>query len=85
MTMNNEEGGEPSLLEERAPQRTLWMLECATGNYNQLIPIYAFSEEDANELAEKLIRESDRRLTRVGLQAFPGGFVIHRSCLPGKV
>ncbi len=76
---------EPSLAEEAAPQRTLWMLECWKGNYHQLIPFYALSEEDANELANKHIRESDKHLTRVSLQAFPGGFVIHRSCLPGKV
>jgi len=47
--------------------------------------MYALSEQDANELAEKLIRESENRLTRVALTAFPGGFVIHRSRLPGKV
>ena len=75
----------PSLSEEHAPQRTLWMLECQSGNYFQLIPLYALSEEDANELAEKHIRESDQRLKRINLQEFPDGFVIHRSRLPGKV
>ena len=76
---------EPSLAEEAALPRTLWMLECYNGSYHELIPIYAISEEDANECAEKHIRESEKTLTRVGLHAFPGGFVIHRSCLPGKV
>jgi hypothetical protein len=84
--MNNDVGGgEQSLPEAIPPQRTLWMLECWNGNYHQLIPIYALSEENANELAEKHIRESEKRLTRVNLLAFPGGFVIHRSRLPGKV
>jgi hypothetical protein len=85
MNLQNEEGAEPSLAEERAPQRTLWILACWSGDYHQLIPLYALSEEDANELAEKHIRETDTRLTRINLQAFPDGFVIHRSRLPGKV
>ena len=76
---------EPSLAEERAPQRTLWMLECWNGSYHQLIPLYAPSEQDANELAEKYIRESDKRLKRINLQEFPDGFTIHHSRLPGKV
>lgn len=41
-------------------------------------------EEDANELAGKYIRESEKRLKRASLQAFPDGFVIHRSRLLGK-
>ncbi len=81
----NTEREEPSLAEETAPQRTLWMLECSNGSYHELIPIYAISEEDANERAEKHIRESEKSLIRTGLQAFPDGFVIHRSRLPGKV
>ena len=83
--MNNEEDGEPLLAEERVPQRTLWLLECYNGSYHELIPIYAVSEEDANQRAEKHIHESEKSLTRVGLYAFPGGFVIHRSRLPGRV
>ena len=83
--MNENVGGEQPALEVAAPQRTLWMLECRHGDYSQLIPIYALSEEDADELANKYIRESDRRLRRVALTAFPNGFVISRSRLPGKV
>jgi len=84
MTNKKNEAAGSSRAEERAPQRTLWMLECWSGDYHQLIPLYALSEEDANELAEKHIRESDKRLKRINLQAFPDGFVIHRSRLPGK-
>ncbi len=84
--MKNDGGnGEQSLPEAIAPQRTLWMLECWNGHSHQLIPVYALSEQDANELAEKHIRESEKRLMRVALNAFPDGFVIHRSRLPGKV
>ena len=83
--MNNEERGEPTVPEERAPQRTLWMLECRYSDYSQLIPLYALSEEDANELADKHIRESEKRLRRIALTPFPDGFVISRSRLPGKI
>ncbi|MGH2495842.1 MAG: hypothetical protein ACRDIV_14185 [Ktedonobacteraceae bacterium] len=82
--MSDADGGEQSIVEATKPQRTLWMLECRHGDYSQLIPIYALSEEDADELAEKYIRESDKRLRRVALTAFPDGFVISRSRLPGK-
>jgi hypothetical protein len=85
MSVDEEREGEQSTLETAKPQRTLWMMECWNGDYHQLIPIYALSEEDANGLAEKYIRESDRRLRRISLEAFPDGFVIHRSRLPGKV
>ncbi len=70
--------------EETPAQRTLWMLDCETGYSRELIPIYAFSEEDANERAEKHIRESKRPLTFIGLRPFPDGFTIHYSRLPGK-
>ncbi len=84
--MKNDGGGaEQALPEAIAPQRTLWMLECWNGHSHQLIPMYALSEQDANELAEKHIRESEKRLTRVALTVFPNGFVIHRSRLPGRV
>jgi len=76
---------EPSLAEEAALPRTLWMLECYNGSYHELIPIYAISEEDANQRAETHIHESEKSLTRIGLHPFPGGFVIHRSRLPGRV
>jgi len=81
--MNDDAGREQPTSETVAPQRTLWMLEGRNGNYSQLIPIYALSEEDANELADKFL--ADRHLRRVALTAFPDGFVIHYSRLPGKV
>jgi len=71
--------------EEISAQKTLWMLECEDGFSRELVPIYALSEEEANQRAEEHIRESERSLTRVGLRAFPGGFTIYRSSLPGKV
>ena len=71
--------------EETPAQRTLWMLDCETGYSRELVPIYAFSEIEAHELAEKHIRESKRPLTFIGLRAFPGGFTVHHSHLPGKV
>lgn len=83
--MNNDEGGTQPAPEIAKQERTLWMLECWNGTYHQLIPLYALSEEDANELADKYIRESEKRLKRVSLQCFPDGFVIHHSRLPGKV
>ena len=82
---NKSEVAEPTPSQAQKPQRTLWMLECWNGSYHQLIPLYALSEEDANDLAEKHIRESDKRLKRINLEAFPDGFVIHHSRLPGKV
>lgn len=83
--MNENAEGEQLTSEATKQQRTLWMLECWNGDYHQLIPLYALSEEDANGLAGKYIREFDRRLKRISLRAFPDGFVIHRSRLPGKV
>ncbi len=71
--------------EETAPTKTLWMLECENGYSRELIPMYALSEKEANQLADEHIRASERPLTRVGLHAFPGGFTIYRSSLPGKV
>ena len=71
--------------EETASQKTLWMLECENGYSRELFPIYALSEEEANERAEEYIRKSARPLTRVELRSFPGGFTIHHSSLPGKV
>lgn len=81
--MSDAERGEQSTVETTKPQRTLWILEGRNGNGSQLIPLYALSEEDANELAEKFL--ADKHLRRVALTAFPDGFVIHYSRLPGKV
>ena len=85
MTAEKNERTQSPLPEAHHPQRTLWMLECWNGSYHQLIPLCALSEEDANNLAEKHIRTSNKRLERINLQAFPDGFVIHHSRLPGKV
>ncbi len=72
--------------EESLAQKTLWMLECKHGDgYYQLIPLYARSEEEANQRTEDYIREDDWALTVVSLRAFPNGFRIYRSSLPGKV
>ncbi|MGH2493776.1 MAG: hypothetical protein ACRDIV_03645 [Ktedonobacteraceae bacterium] len=72
------------MAEETPAQKTLWMLDCETGYSRKLIPIYAFSEADAHEQAEKHIRESDQPLTFIGLRAMPDGFTIYHSRLPGK-
>lgn len=71
--------------EASTPVKTLWMLECDNGYSLELIPLYAVSEQEAEQRAEDYLRKSSRHLSRRSLRHFPNGFTIHRTSLPGRL
>lgn len=69
------------------PVKTLWMLVCHTqGNDTyQLVPFYAFSEEDAEQQVQHWLSKQSCSTARISLRSFPDGFVICRQRLRGTM
>jgi hypothetical protein len=62
------------------------MLEYYNGVYYSLQPFYALSEEDVERQVQEWIeRQLPTKIVRESLRAFPGGFKIYTSELPGKI
>jgi len=75
-----------SLSEDIQLFKTLWMLEYYNGSYYSLQPFYALSQEDVEKQVQEWIEQQlPTKITRKSLRAFPGGFKIFMSELPGKI
>lgn len=63
---------------------TLWILFCRmTKDADILFPFYASDREQAEQQARKIVEEQGYE--RIDLKAFPYGFVMHRSRIPGVI
>ena len=71
--------------DEIEPKKTLWMLICNNGHSDVLTPLYATSEQDAEEQAQQWMKLAQRSLVYVGLRAYPMGFRIFRYELLGNI
>ncbi len=72
---------------ENELKKILWMLECCEYNnfWYELVLFYATSEQDAEDQAQRWIRQAPRSLVRVGLRAYPRGFIVHHTELQGSM
>jgi len=66
-------------------QRTLWMLVYDDGFGYQLKAFYSLSEIDAQSQAQQWLEGRLDMVTPISLRAYPRGFTIVNSELPGKV
>ena len=76
------------MAEERqeGPHKMLWLLICDVGYANEIYPLYAVSEEEAELKAQEWItRQGARILRRVSLTPKPEGFRLSFRELPGQV
>lgn len=67
------------------PRRFLWILVCDSGPSDELIPIYALSQQGAEQQAQKWIAQSPRKVNFKELRACPGGFRLGWTDLPGSI
>ncbi|MEO8970229.1 MAG: hypothetical protein ABI406_01370 [Ktedonobacteraceae bacterium] len=65
---------------------TLWMLVChAEGcQTHQLVPLYAVSEENAQQQGQQWLAAQPHRMVYISLRPYPTGFMICRRRLPGS-
>lgn len=78
--------GRRTMSGEAEPTRTLWMLVYSEDDINhKLKPFYAVSEEDAEKQVQEWIEQIGYKVTRIGLRAYPNGFTIQYTELPGKM
>lgn len=62
------------------------MLEYTTQTgAGELVPLYCLDEKDAESKAAQWCLEHGIKRGNAQLTPFPGGFVIHRSMLPGEI
>jgi hypothetical protein len=73
------------MTEQDESTKTLWMLEYHDGFGYNLAPFYALSEADVERQVQQWIELTPYEVKRIGLRAYPRGFTIHRSTLPGKI
>jgi len=68
-------------------QKMLWMLICHNydTDWDELIPLYATSQEDAENQAQRWISQTKRPLARIELRPYPRGFTLSREELPGRI
>ena len=63
----------------------LWILSCrVTAKADTLFPFYAKDREDARRQAEEILQEHPS-YERLDLKAYPSGFTIVMTHLPGTV
>ena len=63
----------------------LWILSCrVSAQADTLFPFYAKDREDAQRQAEEILREHPT-YERLNLRAFPSGFKIVMTRLPGTI
>jgi hypothetical protein len=63
---------------------TLWILFCRMqSNTDALFTFYARDRDHAEQQATELLEACSYE--RVDLKAFPGGFVIHHTPIPGTI
>lgn len=63
---------------------TLWVIEASNSKYGQITYVYARDEEHARTRARGWLGDH-QHLPEVTFRAFPGGYQIHRSRLPGTI
>ncbi len=72
--------------EETQSYKTLWILAYHNGTSYSLKPFYARSEEDVEQQVQAWIeQQSPGKIVRESLRAFPGGFKLAMSELPGRI
>ena len=72
--------------EETQLYKTLWILTYHNGTYYSLKPFYARSEDDVEQQVQDWIeQQSPVKIVRESLRAFPGGFKLAMSELPGRI
>ena len=72
--------------EETQSYKTLWILAYHNGTYYSLKPFYAGSADDVEQQVQEWIeQQSPVKIVRESLRAFPGGFKLAMSELPGRI
>ena len=72
--------------EETHSYKSLWILAYHIGTYYSLKPFYARSEDDVEQQIQEWIeQQSPTKIVRESLRAFPGGFKLGMSDLPGRI
>jgi len=71
--------------DDNEPQKTLWILVCDDGFGYQLKAFYAVSEQDAQRQAQQWLEEHLDKVIPLSLNAYPRGFTIVHTELPGSV
>lgn len=64
-------------------KRTLYVLSCRKGRIGLLFTLYAEDKKEANTRAAEIVRDNECEFE--SLRAYPGGFKIVFTTLPGEV